>query len=57
MFEMIGKAMTGRYSEAIQKLDIRGDSHGIRMGWFFWPANYDPVWLENCNGFYKKGGQ
>jgi hypothetical protein len=21
------------------------------MGWFVWPLNFDPVWLENCDGF------
>jgi hypothetical protein len=36
-------------------LDIRGNAHGIRSGWFNWPYNFDPVWLENCNGFKKKG--
>ena len=36
-------------------LDIRGDAHGIKMGWFCWPYNFDPTWLENCNGFEKKG--
>ncbi len=37
------------------ELGIRGNAHGIRSGWFCWPYNFDPVWLENCNGFKKKG--
>ena len=32
-------------------LNIKGDSHGIRNGWFMWPMNYDPIWLKNCDGF------
>ena len=36
------------------KLDIKGDAHGIRNGWFNWPFNFDPVWLLKCNGFKKK---
>jgi hypothetical protein len=32
-------------------LNIRGSEYGKRMGWFLWPLNYDPVWLENCDGF------
>lgn len=36
------------------KLKIRGNPHGIRSGWFMWPVNFDPVWLENCDGFEAK---
>ena len=36
-------------------LGIKGNPHGIKNGWFCWPYNFDPVWLENCNGFKKKG--
>ena len=35
-------------------LTIVADNHGIRMGWFLWPLNFDPVWLEACNGFTPK---
>lgn len=45
---------SGDNINAIEKLQIRGNAHGIRKGWFFWPANFDPVWLENCNGFTPK---
>lgn len=30
---------------------IRGNAHGRRSGWFSWPFNFDPVWLEACGGF------
>lgn len=29
----------------------KGNSHGIRNGWFMWPLNFDPTWLESCDGF------
>ena len=35
-------------------LNIRGNFHGIRNGWFLWPVNFDPTWLENCDGFTEK---
>lgn len=35
-------------------LNIKGSSHGIRNGWFNWPFNFDPVWIENCDGFVSK---
>jgi len=45
---------TGKADEAIKKLNIVGDLRGIKRGWFMWPANYDPVWLKNCDGFKAK---
>ena len=30
---------------------VVGDKHGIRMGWFMWPFNFDPAWLLSCDGF------
>lgn len=44
--------------------NLPGDAHscckhpnGIKNGWFFWPLNFDPVWLENCDGFTAKKKQ
>jgi hypothetical protein len=36
-------------------LDIEGDEHGIKKGWFAWPVNFDPVWLKHCRGYLKRG--
>ena len=44
-------------TSAATKLGIRGDMHGIASGWFAWPYNFDPVWLENCDGFEAKEGE
>ena len=35
-------------------LNITGDPHGIKMGWFQWPFNFDPCWLLTCDGFEEK---
>ena len=35
-------------------LNIKAELHGVMNGWFFWPVNFDPVWLINCNGFTPK---
>jgi hypothetical protein len=40
--------------EAAIKLQIEADHHGVRSGWFMWPANFDPCWLINCDGFIEK---
>jgi len=37
--------------EAAAALNIRAAEQGIRRGWFIWPVNFDPVWLESCDGF------
>ena len=37
-----------------QECKVKGNSHGIKSGWFNHPWNFDPVWLEECNGFKDK---
>lgn len=48
-------AMASAFDEGPQRaadtLHIRANFHGIRNGWFVWPVNFDPRWLENCDGF------
>jgi len=35
-----------------------GDPHGIKNGWWGFPWNYDPVWMESqCAEFKSKGDQ
>ena len=29
----------------------KGNSHGVRSGWFNHPLDFDPVWLEECVGY------
>jgi len=41
-------------SSARHKLNIQANPHGVKMGWFMWPMNFDPIWLENCDGFKEK---
>lgn len=38
----------------VEGLEVKGNPHGIRSGWFMWPLNYDPTWLESCDGFKGK---
>lgn len=33
------------------KITVTGNAHGIKHGWFNWPFNFDPIWLESCDGF------
>jgi len=38
-------------SVAAEQLEVAGAERGIRRGWFLWPVNFDPTWLEHCDGF------
>lgn len=38
-------------SPAAKRMNVTGNRHGIINGWFMWPMNFDPTWLESCDGF------
>ena len=33
---------------------VVGKPHGIKNGWFNHPFDFDPIWLESCDGFTPK---
>jgi len=39
------------------KLHVEGNERGVQGGWFHWPSNFDPVWLEKCNGHDPDGAE
>ena len=41
-------------ADVYRNLEIKGDPHGIANGWFCWPFNFDPTWLQRCTGFSPK---
>jgi len=48
----LGNRMTFPIPDEVSKaLGVVGTEAGIREGWFNWPFNFDPLWLESCNGF------
>ena len=48
------RTCTRCFGHASQKsLNVTGSPHGVRHGWFNWPWNFDPIWLEQCDGFEK----
>ena len=36
---------------------IKGVPHGIRNGWFCWPFNFDPTWVEYCDFYTEKDSE
>lgn len=33
---------------------VAANNHGIQSGWFMFPFDFDPNWLEVCTGFFNK---
>jgi len=38
----------------ITSIRVKGKLHGIKNGWFSWPLNFDPTWMEDCNSYKEK---
>ena len=49
IFASVGRAPKILISN--KQLNVKGNERGIKRGWFNFPLNYDPIWLENCDGF------
>lgn len=43
--------------QAAAQLNIKAVDLGIRNGWFVWPVDFDPVWLEHCSGFVGRASK
>jgi len=54
IFGGIEAILTGRTLSGAAELGIQANAHGVHSGWFMWPGNFDPVWLESCKGFESK---
>lgn len=51
MFASVGRVNLPAMAD--KRLEIKANPHGIASGWFHYPFDFDPIWLENCNGFEK----
>lgn len=54
MMSILGSARKIDLGIPANLLNIKANEHGVRSGWFNYPFNFDPVWLENCDGFTQK---
>lgn len=54
MFASVRRTLPHVNLDGAKKLNIAGNPHGISHGWFNWPYNFDPTWLEHCDGFEAK---
>lgn len=53
MFSLLGKR-AGPMQIVSKDCEVTGNKHGVKMGWFNHPLNFDPVWLESCTGYETK---
>lgn len=37
-----------------KRMNVTYNQHGFDCGWFMWPVNFDPCWLETCDFFEAK---
>lgn len=38
-------------------MEMTGDRHGIKNGWFYYPLLFDPVWAtKKCSNFESSSG-
>ena len=54
IFASVGRVAPSMNPSLMSKLNIQVNEHGVRNGWCIWPLNFDPIWLENCDGYEKK---
>lgn len=52
VFELM--IMVGVATPILKGLTIKGNPHGIQNGWFMWPCNFNPTWIEECSGYTPK---
>lgn len=50
LFSIVSSLM-GKDDNAMDKLNISLNSTGVKNGWAYWPVNFDPIWIDNCDGF------
>ena len=51
MWLMVGIVENCRTIVSNPGLNVEFAHQGIEGGWASWPFNFDPRWLENCNGY------
>ena len=54
IFASVGRVEPVVDNGAAAKIGITLNEHGVRSGWCNWPMNYDPIWVQSCNGFTSK---
>ena len=51
---IMAEGATPSLTAGVKALSVKGNPRGIAGGWFSFPFNFDPIWLEECSGFTPK---
>lgn len=54
MFAIFASVGRTEPMQAETGLNVKLDPHGVRKGWANHPWNFDPVWVESCDGFTER---
>jgi len=49
LFGSVGRVQP--FTIAPKKMNMKFNEYGVKNNWCFFPFNFDPIWIENCNGF------
>jgi hypothetical protein len=44
-------------SPNVLNMKVKLNSHGVKNGWCNFPFDFDPVWVDECEGFEARGPQ
>ena len=55
IFAGVGRCAPVISPKGVINLNIEANMTGVERGWFNWPYNFDPVWLDACDGFKANG--
>jgi len=47
-------SLLGGGAPVTTKLRVKLNPHGVQNGWCNFPVNFDPIWIEECEGFEEE---
>lgn len=53
IFGSVGRVPPVGGNQQNKGIKVVGDEYGIRSGWFQYPLNFDPCWLNKCSAYLE----
>ena len=55
ILSLLGKRLGPQVElSSAEVLGITLNEHGVRHNWANWPFNFDPIWVNTCNGYFPE---
>lgn len=48
-------SLHNKVTSGLWGLNIEVEPSAVANGWCYWPFNFDPIWVKECNGFKAMG--